>query len=132
MDQFIIDVLLFVTGWIAGINYFKFRIAAMILRAEKHPEEFENTLNQQKVSVIEIPLLYTETLENVILLYDKSDESFVCQGSSLEEMTDNLLSCRRFKIACIEHNNNTLWLFDGHLRDEEWMSANAYSRIEQT
>lgn len=65
-------------------------------------EEEENTL----------PTLFTETENNIILVYNRKNNTFICQANSIEEAAEK----SKIKNAVVEHENKLIWFIDGKVK----------------
>lgn len=115
-------IIIFLVGIILGFRYgiahIKSKIFDFIKEIEKDPGKFESLIKQQRVAIAEIPILVTESVEDVILLYDKNKKKFLCQGSTLDDLANNLWAYNKIAIAIVKHNDNMFWFIDGKIQME--------------
>lgn len=105
-------LLIFLSGFFAGIQYFGWHIRKHIkqLAKEEGVELEDGPANEQ-----ELPLMKTELHGNTIYLYDKSNQ-FVCQGSTLDELAKKVLEYKNIKMALVIHNTGNFVFMDGEVK----------------
>lgn len=59
-----------------------------------------------------LPNLFTETENNIIILYNKKNNTFICQANSIEEIAEK----SKIKNAVVEHENKLIWFIDGKVK----------------
>lgn len=57
----------------------------------------------------ELPHLFTEKENNIILVFDKQTNFFVCQGNTLEDAASKY----KIKKAKVEHEDKLVWFING-------------------
>jgi len=71
---------------------------------------------ETKVEHIEGELFNTETIDNVIYVYNTAqDDKFAVQGSTLEECSKKLIEYLNVNAALIKHDNKWFLLHEGNL-----------------
>ena len=66
------------------------------------------------VNQADIPTLISELHHNVLYLFEKETDKFMCQGSSLDEAAHNLFErFRKIEVAKINHNDTNYWIVKG-------------------
>lgn len=108
-----------IVGFRSGISHVRMQLAELIVKLEKDPDAFNDIVTKIKQRVIEIPILVTECHENVILLYNKGTNKFLCQGKTLEDVAHNLWSHEKVSVAIVEHDDKMLWFVDGEVQTEQ-------------
>lgn len=106
--NFLLLFLGFAIGWVAGVNFLKYRIKQAIRQLDKA----ELTAEIEKM-IKEIPVMQTEKVNGFIFLYDKVTSAFMCQGASLDEVAANLLSVQNINLAQVTHDEQEFWFIDG-------------------
>lgn len=95
------NILSFFFGFITGFLWFSFKLARNIKQVMK-----EMGIDQEKIEVKTInPILFTELVNGVILIYDKTSNQFLTQGNTLDEVATKLYE-NKIKRACIVHIDN--------------------------
>lgn len=59
-----------------------------------------------------LPSLFTEIENNIILLYNRKTNTFICQANSIEEVAAK----SKIKNAVVEHENKLIWFIDGKVK----------------
>lgn len=111
----------FILGWIVHrifINYQLKKVLEMI--AKRHNislEEMANTVLAEE-KYIHVPFLFTEAVDNCIMLYNKETKQFVSQATTLEELAKNLIEHNKIKYAVVDHNDERFWFVEGKIRKD--------------
>jgi hypothetical protein len=66
------------------------------------------------IQTIELPVLTTNAVGSAIFLFDH--DTFMCQGSTIDEVAQNFLSIKKIKLAMVKHNGETIWFNDGKVQ----------------
>jgi len=123
MDLYIILALIqgFIFGWIVHkmiVNYQVRKVLEMI--AKRHnislEEMAEEVFKEQKL--IRVPFLFTEAVDNSIMLYNKETKQFVCQAPTVEELAKKLFEYQKIKYAVVDHDKQRLWFVDGQIKKD--------------
>lgn len=113
MDILISYIIVFLCGFYCAAQIFAHQLKRALQKITKEQgismEEVENT------NTINIPILFTEQMENGILVYDMQN-NFMTQGSTLDEAAQNLLQYKNIKLAFITHNKNKFMLLNGKVQ----------------
>lgn len=111
----------FVLGWIAHKIVISFQIKRAIERiAKEHNLSVEEVISQvsPESKVIKVPYLFTEAVNNSIMLYNKETKQFVSQATSLEELAKNLMEHNKINLAVVNHDNEMLWFVEGKIKKD--------------
>ena len=87
---------------------------------DKEFEELEQKKSEQhgrKMIVSKIENFELETHNDVLYLFNTDTNSFVCQGSTLEEIAKTLSEVKKIKIAMVNHNDKNIWFVDGEVKN---------------
>jgi hypothetical protein len=107
------DVILYLVVFYLGCKFgeitFAFRIRHQLLKLESEENELIETRT-------EIKKLVTEKVDNSILLYEVGTHTFICQGSTLDELATLSKSYKNIKIAAVHHNDEFVWFVDGTVK----------------
>jgi hypothetical protein len=57
-----------------------------------------------------------EKSNNILYLYNREDETFVCQGSSLEELAVLAKEYKNIKYAAVLHDDDVVAFVDGKIK----------------
>jgi len=111
-------IIVFAVAFLLGMVY---ATRIHINNIKKIAEEHGMDLDTMVMSVANtdhktIPVLVTENLGNVIYLYEKDTNNFVCQGSTITELADKSLKFKNIPVALVEHDNATIWFYNGEVK----------------
>ena len=110
MIEFYNLMIAFCLGFLTGFAWFSYRLVRNIKQVMK-----EMGIDQEKIEVKTInPILFTELVNGVILIYDKSSNQFVTQGNTLDEVATKLYEnkIKRAYIVHIDNGEKTVYLMD--------------------
>lgn len=94
-------IMAFCLGFLTGFAWFSYRLVKNIKEVMK-----EMGINEDKIELkTAYPILFTELVNGVILIYDKASNQFVTQGNSLDEVASKLYE-NKIKTAYVVHTNN--------------------------
>jgi hypothetical protein len=109
------DVLLYLIVFYLGCKFgeiiFAFRIRHLLSKIDTKDIEIIETRT-------EIKKLITEKVGNSILLYEVGTNTFICQGSTLDELATLSKSYKNIKIAAVQHDNEFVWFVDGTVKNK--------------
>jgi|694.fasta_scaffold01334_9 hypothetical protein len=95
----------FVIGCFLGYNYFAFKVYRQLIKlAEKEGINLE----ENKVVTPDIRMLKVETHNNVFYTYDIKSNDFMAQGSSLDEVAENLFKNKNVNFALLAAPDNKI------------------------
>ena len=72
----------------------------------------------EKPKIIRVPYLFTEAVDNSIMLFNKDTKQFICQADSLEELAKNCMEYNKIKLAVVSHDNQNLWFVEGEVKSD--------------
>lgn len=76
-------------------------------------------INQRKnLAKQQIPFLVTEKHGDMLYLYEKDTDTFMCQGSTLEILVEKLSEYKDIHIALVEHDTKPIWFVNGEIKDK--------------
>jgi len=114
--EYIELILMFVLGFMMGkrIGYVQHKLEIF------HKARMNGVdLSDVTVKVSRQTVLETEVHESTILLYNKVENKFLCQGATLDEVIDNLKKYHGdIEIAKIKHSDKVFTLHNGKLVKE--------------
>ena len=110
----------FIFGYWVASKIIAFQMQFMIRRlAKEHNIDISDLDEETEVKPVAIPILITESVDkHGILLYDGKN-NFMCQGTSLEEVAENLLKYKNIKVAIILHKDNKVLFVDGKVKKSQ-------------
>jgi len=111
----------FVLGWIVHRIIINHQIRKVLEHiARQHNISLEEMAKEvfDDRKVIRVPYLFTEAVDNSIMLYNKETKQFVCQANSMEELAKNLFAHNKIKFAVVDHNKELIWFVDGEIKKD--------------
>jgi hypothetical protein len=98
--------------WIA----FWFWVGTKLVERVKSLKEKDNLLSKEAVilsQIKKIPTLKTEIHGEVIFAFNTGDDTFVAQGSSIDEVAEVAYKYRKIDLAYVLHNGQPIWFLNG-------------------
>jgi len=115
----LIIILVFMQGFFLGwlvckmvINY-KVRKALSVIADANGMTLDEMTSVVIESEEVEVPNLFTEIVNNSIMLYNKDTNQFVSQASSIDELAKAVMDYNKIDVALVNHNDEKIWFVDG-------------------
>jgi hypothetical protein len=113
--DYIVGLLL---GWFFGSVYTNYR---HIQNLRRIAEERGLNLDTMAKSIVEseskkIPILFTEKRGETMYLFEKESNTFICQGSDIDELAKKSLEYRNIPVAMVEDGTNEIWFFEGQVK----------------
>lgn len=65
----------------------------------------------------DIPILNLEKHGDMLYLFEKSTDIFMCQGSSLEDLAKKLSEYKDIHIAVVDNDSKPVWLINGKVSE---------------
>jgi hypothetical protein len=117
MLELIILCLVFWLGYQTGFAILSHRLRHLLYKEAKKqgiviPYQ-DNVIEEQLPSVSQ---LMVEKSNNILYLYNREDETFVCQGSSLEELAVLAKEYKNIKYAAVLHEDDVVAFVDGKIK----------------
>jgi len=113
--MFELFVLLFVfyVGWILGQLF-------QLAQLRKNIKTVISILENDNITIPEqsqqpIVLLNVEEVDNIILIYDRLTNEFICQATTIEEAAEKFNQLRINVAGSLTHNDNALFFIDGKI-----------------
>jgi hypothetical protein len=105
-------IITFLAGWFIGRFVLKFTIIKAAIKTMSQKE-----LNQltRKQGPEEMPSLHTELVDGTMRLYDTATSMYLCHGSTIEELANNLNTTCHIGAANITHNDQKILVVDGKI-----------------
>lgn len=105
-------------GWTLGCIYTNFKHFQNLrnIAAERGldlDKMVEAVVVQEEKS---IPVLTVEKHGEIIYLFEKKTNTFVCQGFSMDELATKALEYKNISVALVEDGNNEIWFFKGQVK----------------
>lgn len=109
MEYLIFAIVCWFSGYVVGINR-----TIQHLKKAIDESEFEN---EQDLDKRDIPILATEKHGDMLYLFEKKTDSFMCQGTSLEDLAKKLAEYKDIHIALVDHNSKPIWFVNGEISE---------------
>ena len=119
MDALIIIAIVFYLGYIVGEAVAMYRLHRVMRNlAESMGINVEQELAKMKedifdVKVVKLINLETETHGDMIYLFDKEHNDFICQAKSVEELAQLAKEVKKIDKALVYHNDKKFIFVDG-------------------
>lgn len=118
MLELIIIGFIFWIGYQVGISVTAYRLRDLVYREAKR----RGLLKEVDSELEETPLvaqLMVEKSNNVLYLYNRDDNTFVCQGSTLEEIASLAKKYNNIKYAAVMIDQEIYAFVDGTVKSEQ-------------
>jgi hypothetical protein len=99
-------ILIFVLGWVMGEIFMIQKIRRICIdHGFDIDEEVTNSHIEKFMAEKRIFSLETEEVDDTILLYDRDTKTFLCQGSTLEELAVKAKEQKNIEYAAVYHTD---------------------------
>lgn len=118
MLELIIFGFIFWMGYQVGVSVTAYRLRDLVYKEAKRRgllKEADQVL-EEELTVVQ---LFVEKANNVLYLYDKDDNTFVCQGSTLEELATLAKKYKNIKYAAVMIDKEIYAFVDGTVKSEK-------------
>jgi len=116
MLELIILCLVFWLGYQTGFAILSHRLRHLLYKEAKKQGiviPYQDKLLEEEPTVSQ---LMVEKSNNILYLYNREDETFVCQGSSLEELAVLAKEYKNIKYAAVLHEDDVVAFVDGKIK----------------
>jgi hypothetical protein len=116
MLELIILCLVFWLGYQTGFAILSHRLRHLLYKEAKKQGiviPYQDNLLEEEPTVSQ---LMVEKSNNILYLYNREDETFVCQGSSLEELAVLAKEYKNIKYAAVLHEDDVVAFVDGKIK----------------
>jgi hypothetical protein len=100
-------ILILALGWVMGEFYTVYKLRKN-LRSYLIIEETKPTVFK----------LETELVDDIILLYDRDTNDFICQGNSLEQLAQLSREYKKIEYASVKHGDYFVAFIEGKVNKE--------------
>lgn len=107
MDSIWIYIAVFGLAWVFGYIHALVDISKQLIKAQ------ENLVLQNKTFLHNCLI---EKHNDVLYLYDKNSNDFICQGLSLDELADKALKYKNVEYAMVENNQKVILFERGKVK----------------
>lgn len=111
MESFIFYFLVFVLGWIVGTQFLLLRLRqALMKEADRLGLSIVEETDDEEEE--EVPTFFTELDNGIIFVYNKKNNAFICQGSTLEEVAEK----SKVRVAKVLHDKGIFAFVNGKVK----------------
>ena len=101
-------ILILALGWVMGEFYTNYKLlknlrSIVIIEEVKRPNIYK---------------LETELVDDIILLYDRESNDFICQGNSLEQLAQLSKEYKKIEYASVKHGDYFVAFIEGKVNKE--------------
>jgi hypothetical protein len=117
MLEIIIVGFIFWLGYQVGMSVTAYRLRDLVYREAKRRgliKEIDLDL-EEELTVVQ---LFVEKANNTLYLYEKDDNTFVCQGSTLQELATLAKKYKNIKYAAVMIDKDIYAFVDGVVKSE--------------
>jgi hypothetical protein len=117
MLEIIIVGFIFWLGYQVGMSVTAYRLRDLVYREAKRRgliKEIDLDL-EEELTVVQ---LFVEKANNILYLYDKDGNTFVCQGSTLQELATLAKKYKNIKYAAVMIDKDIYAFVDGVVKSE--------------
>jgi len=104
-DDYFFIIYIFALGFIIGSSWTKHRIKKELIE--------HGILKDKNTKTENVPKLITEIHNNMIYVFEKGTDTFVCQGNSIEELAKKIFKQNQIQVAIVEHDSSILMFNEG-------------------
>jgi hypothetical protein len=118
MLELIIIGFIFWLGYQVGVNVTAYRLRYLVYAEAKRRglvKEVDLELEEEPT----VMQLFVEKANNTLYLYDKCDNTFVCQGSTLEELATLAKKYKNIDYAAVMIDKEIYAFVDGTVKSEQ-------------
>lgn len=117
MLEFISYLVIFAVGFFVGETLFAYRIRHLIFKeAKAQGIDLDETAVTPKPVVEQ---LFVEKANNILYLYNKTNDTFVCQGNTLDELALLAKQYKNIKYAAVMIDKEIYAFVDGTVKSEK-------------
>ena len=114
------EFLIWLAGFFLGMQFANYLHVRMIRKIAK---DRGMDLDAMVSKVVEseqktIPVLVTEKQGEVLYLYEKGTDNFICQGISMDELASKSLKYKNIPVALVEHGDKEIWFYNGEVKQK--------------
>ena len=101
-------ILILALGWVMGEFYAMYKLrknirSYLIIQEETRPTVFK---------------LETELIDDIIFLYDRDTNDFICQGNSLEQLAQLSREYKKIEYATVKHGDYFVAFIEGKVTEK--------------
>lgn len=114
MFELLIFIVGFYIGYHAGYSVLAWRIKDILIKEAKS-EGIDVSIFEEAKPTNTVSQLFIERANNVLYLYEKDVDTFICQATTVEELAKLAKEYKQIKYATVmdEHTNDVFAFVDG-------------------
>lgn len=126
MLDFLVLIQFFILGWVGHSFYMAYKMRKLFKQiAEENgmnlnelSAALEKGLNNPQVKVTKVPNLFTEAIDNSIMLYNKETGTFMGQANTVEALAEQFYKFNKIKYALVNHDSKQFWFVEGKVKHD--------------
>lgn len=108
-------IIVFLLGCFAGSKYTLYKMHRSL---ERELDELLVGVHQLDINgSTYVPQFETESHSHSLMLYKKSDKTFMCQGNTIEDLADKTMQQLHIPLAYVTHQECDYWFVDGKVTE---------------
>lgn len=111
MENILLIILSVVAGWFMCLFYLSYKVNQWLNEEQENNVSTTEEVKQTSGSI--------EQHGDVLYLFNKDTNAFLCQGYNVNELAKRLLDYKKVKIAHIEFGNKIYYFINGEVREAE-------------
>ena len=117
MFEILILLIVFGIGFYVGETLFAWRIRHLIYKeAKEQGIKIDLGIPEIKPNIAK---LFIEKANDILYLYDFEEQTFVCQGNTLDELASLAQKYKNIKYAVVQHDEEMLMFINGSVKEKE-------------
>lgn len=108
LDDNLFIIYVFALGFFFGAIWMKRRIKNELIA--------HGIIKYKESKSEEVPKLITEIHNNMIYVFEKGTDTFVCQANTIEELAKKIFKQNQIQFAIVEHNSSVLMFIEGKVK----------------
>ena len=118
MLEIIVLTVVFYIGYQVGMSVFAYRIRHLLYKEAKNQGiNIDAKLLNLEEAKPNVAKLFIEKSNNMMYLYVYEDNTFICQGNTLNELASLAQKYNNIKYAVVQHDDDMLMFVDGAVKD---------------
>ena len=126
MLDILVLINVFILGWVCHSFYMAYRMRKIFkqiaqengLTLDELSSALEKNVTDSQIKVTKVPNLFTEAVDNSIMLYNKDTGKFMGQASTVEGLAEQLYKFNKIKFALVNHDSKQYWFVEGKIKND--------------
>jgi hypothetical protein len=117
----------FAFGWFSHSAYMAYKMRQLFNKIAKENglslDELVSTLDKaadvdsKQVKISRVPNLFTELIDNSIMLYSKDTGKFLGQAETVEALAKQFYDFNKVRYALVKHESQEFWFVEGKVKN---------------